>query len=189
MPDWLIVVLIVISSLLLVGFLLFLIDGFIFFNLTFRRRIGDKDFAKNENPKEKNAPDRLWYFSNKIEELTLVSKDKLNLKGYFIKNPSNSNKLAILIHGYHGRYYSLVSQAKIFFELGYDVLSLNNRCHDTSEGKYFTMGKKEKEDVLLWISKMTKRNPDYKIALLGVSMGAHIAMQTAASPKLDKRVK
>ena len=186
--PWYFIVLIAVSGSLILLFLIFFIsNGAIFTHLSFRRRKGDKDFAKNEDPRAKKAPDRLWFFSNKIEEINLVSHDKLNLKGYFLSN--NSNKLAILVHGYHGRYYSVVSQARIFFDLGYDVLCINDRCHDTSEGKYFTMGKLESRDTLNWIVLMLKRNPKYQIVLYGISMGGHIALQTAALVNLQPAVK
>lgn len=187
MPIWLIVLIISLSAFVVTFIIWFFINGTIFFNVTFRRREGDADFAKNEDPRAKKAPDRIWFFDQKLEELTLVSYDKLNLKGYFLNN--NSNKLAILVHGYHGRYYSVVSQARIFYENGYDVLCINNRCHDTSEGKSFSMGKKEARDVIDWINKMLERNPNYQIALYGISMGAHIAMRAATDKKLSPNVK
>ena len=86
MPFWLLILIIVVSG--IVGFclLFFLSNGMIFTHLTFRRRKGDKDFAKNEDPRFKKDPDRVWFFSNELEEITLNSYDKLNLKGYFINN-------------------------------------------------------------------------------------------------------
>ena len=187
MPWYFVIPIAVIGILIILFIVFFIVNGVIFTHLSFRRRKGDKDFAKNEDERAKKAPDRLWFFSNKIEEVNLVSHDKLNLKSYLLSN--NSNNLAILIHGYHGRYYSVVSQARIFFELGYDVLCINNRCHDTSEGKYFTMGKLESSDTLNWIDLMLKRNPNYEIVLYGISMGGHIALQTAALTNLYPEVK
>ncbi|HBF68667.1 MAG TPA: hypothetical protein DDW20_05070 [Firmicutes bacterium] len=158
-------------------FIVFLSFGITTYNIVFKRRKGDKFFAENENPADKKEASRIWFSNQKIEELNIASKDKLNLKGYFLDN--NSNKLAIILHGYHGRYYSSTTQAKIFYENGYDVFLPNNRAHDTSDGNYFTMGQKEIDDVLRWISLMTKKNPNYEIVLMGVSMGAHIAMMCA----------
>lgn len=163
------------------------IYGQAFFMVSFSRRKDDEHFAQNENPEDKKTPNRIWYFSNKLEEIEMKSFDNLKLKAYFLNN--NSHKLAILIHGYRGRYYSLVSQARIFFENGYDVLCINNRAHDTSEGKYFSMGPKETKDTLGWINLMIKRNPNYEIALFGVSMGGHIAMMSASQTNLPVNVK
>ena len=181
------IVLIVISSLLLLFLILAFLIGKTFFKVSFSRRKDDERFAELENPEDKKQPNRIWYFSNKLEEIEILSQDKLKLKGYFLNN--NSSKLAILIHGYRGRYYSLVSQARIFYENGFDVLAINNRAHDTSEGKYFSMGPKESNDVLLWIDKMIERNPNYQIALFGVSMGGHIAMMSASKKEIPSNVK
>lgn len=187
MPSWLVILLIVLVSLVGLFLVLFISNGIIFTNISFRRRKGDANFAKNEDPRAKKDIDRIWYFSQSINELEITSYDNLKLKGYFLNN--NSNKLAILVHGYHGRYYSTVSQARIFYELGYDVLSINNRTHDTSEGKLISMGKKESLDLERWIETMLKQNPKYQIVLYGISMGAHIVMQTAAKNNVNEKVK
>lgn len=168
------ITLIVIAGITLLFTITTFIFGGIFFNVAFRRRKGDENFAETENHHDKNAPERKWLWSQNIEEINIVSYDKLNLKGYFIDN--HGEKLAILVHGYHGRYYSLTKQAKFLFESGYSLLMINNRCHDTSEGKFMTMGKREVKDLHQWINLMIERNPNYKITLLGASMGAHIVM-------------
>ena len=187
MPDWLLILIIVVSSLIGLFLIWFIVNGVIYTNISFRRRKGDADFAKNEDPRAKKADDRIWYFSNALEEINLKSYDGLNLKGYFINN--NSNKLAILVHGYHGRFYSVVSQARIFFENGFDVLCINNRTHDSSEGKLITMGKRESKDLDSWIELMAARNPNYQIALYGISMGGHIVMQSGAKTTVNEKVK
>ena len=173
---------------ILISFLvLTFIFGRTFFHVSFDRRKGDKDFAKNENPADKKRPSRIWFSEQKLEELSIVSKDKLVLKGYFLNN--HSNKLAIISHGYRGRYYSSTAQAKTFFDNGYDVLLPNNRAHDTSEGKTFTMGPKEQKDLIQWIKLMVERNPNYQIVLMGISMGAHITMMTVGRKDLPENVK
>lgn len=187
MEMWQILLIILVSTLLFVAIAYYLALTIIIFHLTFTRRKGDADFAKNEEPRFKNAPDRLWYFSQNIEEIEMKSFDGLKLKGYFISN--SSHKLAIFVHGYHGRYYSMVSQTRILYENGFDVLNINNRCHDTSEGKYMSMGINEKKDLLKWIDLMIKRNPDYEIVLFGISMGAFIAMLTACDKNIPANVK
>ena len=187
MPDWLVVTLIVIGSLIGLFLIFFVVNGIIYTNISFRRRKGDASFAENEDPRAKKNPHRIWFFSQQIEEIEMKSYDGLRLKGYFLNN--NSNKLAILVHGYHGRYYSVVAQARIFFEHGYDVLTINNRTHDTSEGKLITMGKRESKDLDAWIELMLKRNPNYQIALYGISMGGHIVMQSGAKVSVNEKVK
>ena len=187
MQVWQIILLTIASSLLFLFIATFLINGAIYVNISFRRRKGDKDFAKSEDPRAKKEEDRIWYFSNQIEEINLKSYDSLNLKGYFLNN--HSNKLVILVHGYHGRYYSVASQARIFFENGFDVLSINNRTHDTSEGKLISMGKRESLDLDSWIDLMLQRNPNYQIVLYGISMGGHVVMKSGSKISVNEKVK
>ena len=187
MPDWVLTIIIAWSVVLVLFIIYFIFTGAVFTKVSFKRREGDKDFAKNEDPRAKKDPDRIWYFSQTLEELNLESYDRLNIKGYFLNN--KSNKLAILVHGYHGRYYSVVSQARIFFENGFDVLCINNRTHDTSEGNLITMGKREARDVNDWIKLMLKRNPNYHIALYGISMGGHIVMRVVSDKNVNQNIK
>lgn len=175
-----------VSIVALVLFLFFRL-GKIFYHVTFDRRKNDDTFAKDENPEDKKKPSRVWFSKQDVEEVEILSKDKLNLKGYILNN--KSDKLAIILHGYRGRYYSSTTQAQILFEHGYDILLPNNRAHDTSEGKTFSMGPKEVDDVLRWIDFMLKRNPNYQIVLMGMSMGGHITMMTASNEKLPENVK
>lgn len=178
----LLISLIIISSVLLFSILVFLVIGKAMYDIIFKRRKNDENFALEENKEDKLKPSRMWFSKQKLEEFSIKSKDNLTLKGYLLDN--NSNKIAILVHGYRGRYYSLTSQAKIFFDEGYDVFLTNNRAHDTSQGTHFSMGEKESEDLLLWIDYLLKKNKNYQIVLMGVSMGGHIAMLSAS--KIDK---
>ena len=173
------ITLLIILGILIFLILAFLLIGKIMYNIIFKRRKNDENFASEESQEDKNRPCRIWLRKQKIEELTIESKDHLKLKGYYINN--NSNKIAIFVHGYRGRYYSSAFQAEIFFKEGYDIFFANNRAHDTSEGKYFSMGEKEKDDLLLWINTLLKKNAHYQIVLMGVSMGAHIASITAST--------
>lgn len=177
-----------VAGLLLILFLIGVIHlGRIFYHVSFDRRKNDETFAQDENPEDKKKPTRVWFAQQKTEELEITSYDGLKLKGYLLDN--HSNKLAIVLHGYRGRYYSNTAQAKIFYENGYDVFLPNNRAHDTSEGKQFSMGPKEVKDVLQWINFMIERNPKYQIVLMGISMGGHITMMTASRKELPSNVK
>lgn len=186
--EWYQILLIIIGSLLLLAFLVWFILGSIFYNVSFTRRKGDKHFAENEDPKAKENHNRIWYFSQKLEEFSMKSYDHKKLKGYMIHN-EGSNKLAILIHGYRGRYYSLTYQARMFYQAGYNVFSINHRASDSSSGHWFTMGPKETRDILDWINLLLKENPDYQIVLCGVSMGAHITMKVVGNSNLPSNVK
>lgn len=173
-------------SIALLAFLILMLIGHILFHIIFNRRKGDLNFAQNENKEDKMQPSRLWFSKQNIKEYSLQIR-RLTLKGYLLSQ--SSNKLVIILHGYRGRYYSSTSQAQIFYEAGYDVFMPNNRAHDTSSGRTFTMGPKEKNDLIIWINYLLTINPDYQIVLLGVSMGGHIVMSTVGDEKCSKNVK
>ena len=54
------------------------------------------------------------------------------------------------------------------------------RAAGRSEGKFITMGALESRDVFDWAKKISDENPDAKIILHGVSMGAATVLMTAA---------
>ena len=186
MSDILKAVLIVIISIVGIYLAYNIAFAFFFVGFCFKRENVEKKISKDGEPVPYLPSDRLWYEGIDKERITIQSKDKLTLVGYLIKN--NSNKLAILSHGYRGRAYSTTKQAKMFYELGYNVLLVNNRAHDESQGHFFSMGILEREDLNRWIKKMVKRNPDYEIVLYGVSMGAHVTLRTLTKYKIDKNV-
>ena len=185
MPKEVAIPLIIVGSIALIFIALTLIMGFIYFNRVFRRKKAGIDSNLHMTTNSENHPDKLWLDSLAREEINMKSFDKLNLKGYFFNN-NDSNKLVIMVHGYHGTYRSLAYQAKMFYNHGYSLLMIDLRCHGSSEGKHFSMGQKETRDLKDWANLMIKRNPNFRIALFGVSMGGHIVMM--ASDKLPFNV-
>lgn len=168
------IIIIVLVTILLILIALFFLCGHIVFKTVFVRDKNDYRFAELERKEDKETPTRSWFAKQKLENYSIKSKDGLKLDGFLLNN--NSNKIALIVHGYRGRYYSSSGQAKIFSSLGYDVFLINNRSHDSSDGKYFSMGYFEKEDLKLWIKFLLSKNPNYQIIILGVSMGAHISL-------------
>lgn len=186
MEKWQIAVL-TLSIIALLPAVYFMIRGPLIFRLAFWRMAGDRDYRNRQPESEKQTAHYKWFFAQPFEEISIRSGDGLTLRGHLLR--SGAKRLAIMVHGYHGRYYSLTLQAKLFHELGYDLLLINNRAHDTSEGRYMTMGPKETEDLRLWIKKAEEINKDYSIVLFGLSLGAYYVMRTAAAGGLPKSVR
>ena len=73
--------------------------------------------------------------------------------------------------------------------MGYSLLLVSQRAHDKSEGKFITMGIKEKKDCLDWINYAEENlTQSEKIVLCGVSMGGATVLM-AAGEKLPTSVK
>ncbi len=177
MPKEVLIPLIVLVSLFIIFLIISIITGLIYFNRVFRRRKGNTDEIINVNKTSNEHPDRLWLDSLNKEKVMIKSHDKLNLNGYFVDN-NGSLKVALLVHGYHGSHRSMASQARMFYEHGYSLLLIDLRCHGESEGKYFSMGRLETRDLKDWIDYLNSRNDNYRIILFGVSLGAHLVMNS-----------
>ena len=126
-------------------------------------------------PPKPNFPDEDW---------TLESFDGLKLHAKIFFPAENSNRWAILVHGYgrDGRF--AYDYADEYLKRGWNVLIPDLRASGSSEGEYITMGALESQDIFDWAAKISAQNPNSTIILHGVSMGAATVMMTAAkNPK------
>ena len=117
-----------------------------------------------------------------------TSEDGLRLKAIRIERETPSDKWAIVVHGYRGNAKGMSNYAKHFYDEGFNVLMPHLRAHGESEGDYISMGWLDRIDVLGWIDIIVDENPNAKIALLGVSMGAATVMMTTGE-ELPENVK
>ncbi len=167
---------------------IYLLCGVITFKLALSRkstvkRIVNKTMAKTiANYKI----DFCWWEKFDFERLEIKNKEGLKLVGHFLKNPSD--KLAIIVHGYGADYREMQQYAKFFVEKNYNILCVENRAHGESEGKFISMGWLDRLDLVEWINAMLERNQNYKIVLMGLSMGASTVCM-ASGEKLPTNVK
>ena len=118
-------------------------------------------------------------FSN--EDWTLESFDGLQLHAKKFSPAENSNRWAVLIHGYGRDGTFAYDYAEEYLKRGWNVLIPDLRASGESQGQFITMGALESQDILNWTEKIPA---DSKIILHGVSMGAATALMTAAhNPK------
>lgn len=119
------------------------------------------------------------------EEVYITTPDGIRLHGFYFPL-KKSKKSVIIIHGHN---YSLFGSGKyipLFRKRGFNTLIFDNRSNGKSSGEYSTFGYYEKNDVRAWINWLIKKTgPDTLIGLHGESMGASVALLTAAE---DKRV-
>lgn len=123
--------------------------------------------------------------SNEVE---IISKDGLKLKGYEMKTNKNCNIWVIAVHGYMGRGTDMIQYVKQFQKYGYNSLIIDLRAHGESEGEYIGMGWLDHYDLELWIDKIIEDNKNSKIILYGISMGA-ATVAMATGDELPKNVK
>lgn len=114
------------------------------------------------------------------ERVSIRSRDGLKLSAKFYRT-APGNRVAILMHGWHGiaeRDFAGGVQAHL--EKGDNVLLVDERAHNRSEGHTITFGVKERYDCLDWIEYVQRTfGGDTPIVLHGVSMGAAVVMMAA----------
>ena len=111
------------------------------------------------------------------EDWTLESFDGLKLHAKKFSPAEETDRWAILVHGYGRDGTYAYDYADEYLKRGWNVLVPDLRAAGESEGEFITMGALESRDVFDWASKLPS---DAKIILHGVSMGAATVMMTAA---------
>lgn len=114
--------------------------------------------------------------------MEITSHDNFKLKGHLIENHKENNKYVILVHGYSAHYSINIPFIKLFGDMDYNVLLVEQRAHGDSEGIYSSYGYNESLDLDLWIEFLEKRRgEELFIGLHGQSMGAATVMICGAN--------
>ena len=121
------------------------------------------------------------------EDWTIQSFDGLSLFATHFKPKKSSHRWVLLLHGYglskeHAWHYS-----KEYLTRDYHIVTPDLRACGDSEGKYITMGALEAKDVADWTRRIAEKDPQARIVLHGVSMGA-AAVMLAEEENLPKNV-
>ena len=108
-----------------------------------------------------------------FEWVWIKAYDGLKLAGryYHVKDGA---PVDICFHGWRGNgIRDFCGGSKLAFELGHNVLIVEQRGQGASEGHTMTYGVKEKYDVLSWAAYVNERfGTDTELYIYGVSMGA-----------------
>jgi len=105
-----------------------------------------------------------------------IDSDGLKLKGWLFRRPGPRRGTVIYLHGSADNRESGVYIAERFVAHGFDALAYDSRAHGESEGSACTYGYFEKHDL----SRALDRLQSQPIVVLGVSLGAAVALQAAA---------
>lgn len=139
----------------------------------------DQNFVVDNNKKELEVLHDNWVKTIDVSEKEILSNDGLKLKAIEYMTNENSDKWIIMVHGYTSSNLEMLNRAYHYGQEGYNILLPNNRAHGNSEGTYIGMGWLDRLDILLWIDEIVKINPDAKIVLYGISMGAATVTMTS----------
>jgi len=112
-------------------------------------------------------------------EIRLVSEG-LRLRGWVAVGEEN-RPAVVVVHGLGDSIESYLPVAEVFRKRGHTVLLLDLRGHGASEGRYTTLGGREREDVRSAIRHLEGRKLAGKgIVFFGFSMGAVAVLRAAA---------
>jgi fermentation-respiration switch protein FrsA (DUF1100 family) len=111
-----------------------------------------------------------------FEDVPFQTSDGVRLTGWLIPHPQPRGNV-IFCHG-HGRNRGHVAgYLQTLHGLGVNVLSFDFRGHGDSEGHTSTFGRREVNDLYAAVAFMNKRFPGQPVVLVGVSLGAAVALQ------------
>lgn len=148
------------------------------FNKVYARR---KDIVIDDGGKRCGI-DVNWFETVKdgTERVEISAFDGVPLGGYLIRSAPNNKRVAIVMHGYGANTRTVQPYARIFFELGFDVLLPAARAHEISGGKHVGMAWLDRFDILRWIDKIISLYGEgVGIALYGISMGGSTVVSVA----------
>ncbi len=176
-----------------------LITSYVAFYMTF---YASEKSRSNENSKisapviEGFAPFREmmggWFrqvAEKSFTDAEVISFDGLRLRGKFFEYKAGA-PVEIMHHGYRGNADRDLSGWVIrAHRQGRSALIVDHRACGRSEGQVVTFGINESRDCLSWIDHVIKNiDPEAKIILTGVSMGAATVMMAAGREELPENV-
>ncbi len=120
-----------------------------------------------------------WIKEQKKQVLSIESEDGFRLNAHYYKKEGAENT-AIIVPGWKDIKEKFFMPVKMFYDLNFNVLIIDQRAQGTSEGEYNTFGVMESKDVLRWASYLKENKLANKIVLWGISMGAATIMLSAS---------
>lgn len=124
------------------------------------------------------------FIKNTPEKISVTTKDGLILRGEFYKSLNiNAKQTVICAHGFRSSGIWDFATLSMFFINNFNVIFINHRGHNESDGNEICFGQKSCYDVNLWIEKALEITPDCDIILHGVSMGGATVLM--ASDKIE----
>ena len=124
-----------------------------------------------------------WFRAQNLEKVYLTSYDGLKLVGNYLHHPQAKGTI-LLMHGFRSNgFHDFGAAYEFYYSLGYSLLSVFQRAHGESEGKFICFGVKERFDCQSWANYVCRRmGPEHPIFLAGVSMGASTVLMATGLP-------
>ena len=137
---------------------------------------GTTHFGTSDNGLIVRKSNSGWLSTIAHQNLSITSDDGLLLHGTYIPSENASNEWIVLVHGYDADSTQMLPLAKTYHAHGYQIVIPDLRCHGTSEGEVISFGAKESDDLCGWMDLILQMDPNAKIILHGISMGASTSL-------------
>lgn len=126
-------------------------------------------------------------FNLNFENVKFKSVDGVALDGWFVYADKKSDKTIIACHGWGANRADIFPSTMFLLKEGCNLLYFDFRNHGKSGGNVSSLGKLESYDLRSAVDFLKKEKPlqSEKIGVYGISMGASVAVITAAE---DKRI-
>ena len=112
-----------------------------------------------------------------------VTRDGLRLEAWRLPHP-DAKGMVLLFHGYADSKSSLLTEARVFHEMGFEPVLVDFRGSGGSEGQTTTIGYAESEDVWTSVVYAGRWPSSRRLFLFGSSMGAAAVLHAAARHEL-----
>ena len=150
--------------------------------------LGEDEKIIENNKKIAKENSEKWSEEIQQKQVEVKANDNITLRGTEYLKQEETNKWAIILHGYRSNPSSVLTIGEHFSEKGYNVLIPSMRACADSEGEYVGMGWLDKDDLKCWINLIIEENKNAEIILHGSSMGAATVLM-ASGDELPANVK
>ena len=127
------------------------------------------------------------FVKNIPTQISVKTHEGLILRGEFYKSlNTNAKQTVICAHGFRSSGIWDFATLSMFFINNFNVIFINHRGHNESDGNEICFGQKSCYDINLWIEKALEITPDCDIILHGVSMGGATLLMASDKINSDK---
>ncbi len=120
------------------------------------------------------------------ENLEVTASDGVLLRGWKVRALRANGDWVLLFHGVSDNRMGMTGQAELLLRHGYSVVMMDARAHGESGGNMATYGWLERQDTRAIVAALYATETPHHLFALGSSLGAAIALQSAAiEPRIE----
>jgi uncharacterized protein len=120
------------------------------------------------------------------QDFSVEAKDGAQLRGWKVRPLAPNGDWVLLYHGVGDNRTGMLGYAEFLLRHGYSLVMMDARAHGESGGDIATYGWKERLDTVAITDALYSTEKVRRLYAMGVSMGAALALQSAAfEPRID----